>query len=365
MSERRRDEAMRCLLVGLGGMGQGLIRFLQQKPWFEPVGVVDVRQEALDAAQTALHLPDDALFQDLPRALSATAPDAAIINTPSGLHCEQSRAALEAGAQVLVAKPVTREFGRAVELVRLAEARGLTLSVGQQIRYNRHYIAAARFVRSGALGEPGAAWLLNSKPRPDVRNLVGETQPALLETTIHHLDSLLAVFPGRVPEWVMCDGFRPEWSPYEGPCMVNLLVRFSGGLHVVVHSGFSAQAPMYEFRIEGTKGTLRCRGLHMSNDLMSYEFAAALGQFEAVAVNKDVPLVNPWVRFLDAWHDYAGGGERPVGGEAVEEPPFSGRNNLPVMAMVCAAIESIETGGPIELVDNPRYRAAFGAGFAE
>jgi 1,5-anhydro-D-fructose reductase (1,5-anhydro-D-mannitol-forming) len=353
MSEGERRETMRCLLVGLGGMGQGLIRFLEQKPWFEPAGVVDVRPEAIDAGQAALHLPPEARFIDLDSALERTAADAAIINTPSGLHYEQSRAALEAGAHVLVAKPVTRSFAEAADLVRLAEQEGRTLGVGQQIRYNRHYTAVARFVRSGALGRPGAAWLMNSKPRPDVRNLGGETQPALLETAIHHLDSLLAVFSGHAPGWVMCDGFRPDWSPYDGPCMVNLLLRLRGGLHIFLHSGFSARAPMYEFRIEGTEGALRCRGLHMSNDLMRYEFANALGPFEDAPIDKDVPLVNPWVRFLDAWHDYVRGGE---------EPPFSGRNNLPVMATVCAAIESLETGRPVDIAGSPRYAAAFGNG---
>ncbi len=353
------EERTHCLLVGLGSMGRGLVRFLEQKPWFEPVGAVDLREEALAEAQTALHLSDEALFKDLDAALSATSPDAAIINTPSELHYEQSKAALKAGAHVLVAKPITNEFGQAVELVELAESAGRTLSVGQQVRYNRHYTAVRRFVESGALGDVEAAWLMNSKPRPEPANLATMDQPALYENACHHFDSLLAVFPGHVPEWISCDGFIPSWSPYAGPCMVNALIRFSGNLHVSYHGGFSSRAPMYEFRVEGAAGALRCRGLHMSNDLMSYEFAEALGHFEAAEIDKDVPLLNPWVLFLDAWHDYVLDGAEPSGPERVEGPPFSGRNNLKVMAMVCAAIESVETGGPVDIADNPRYRAAF------
>ena len=359
MGEHMSQEKAKSLLVGVGGMGRALIRFLEQKPWFEPVGVVDLREEALAEAQTALHLPDEALFKDLDAALSATSPDAAIINTPSELHYEQSKAALEAGAHVLVAKPITNDFEHAAELVELAAAEGLTLSVGQQVRYNRHYTAVRRFVESGALGDVEAAWLMNSKPRPEPANLATMDHPALYENACHHFDSLLAVLPGHVPEWISCDGFIPSWSPYTGPCMVNALIRFSGNLHVSYHGGFSSRAPMYEFRIEGTKGALRCRGLHMSNDLMSYEFAEALGQFETAEVDKDVPLINPWVLFLDAWHDYVLGGDEPSGPERVEGPAFSGRRNLTVLAMVCAAIESIEMGGPVEVADNPRYRAAF------
>jgi len=350
------EDTTRCLLVGLGGMGSGLIRFLRQKPWFEAAGLVDVRDEAMTEPQRELHLPDEALFNDLGQALEATAPDAVIINTPSELHFEQSKASLEAGAHVLVAKPITNDFARAVELVDLAAETGRTLSVGQQIRYNRHYLAVAKFIASGALGGIEAAWLMNSKPRPQPKNLAAMDQPAVYENACHHFDSFLAVFPGHVPEWIACDGFIPSWSPYAGPCMVNALIRFSGGVHVSYHGGFSARAPMYEFRLEGTAGALRCRGLHMSNDLMSYEFADALGHFEAVEIDKDVPVNNPWVRFLDAWHDDVLGGD--------DNAPFSGRNNLVVMAMVSAAIESVEAGRPVDIAGNPLYAAAFDIGGA-
>ena len=57
-----------------------------------------------------------------------------------------------------MAKPITNDFAQAVELVDLARAKGVTLSVGQQIRYNRHYAAVAEYVHSGALGSVEAAW---------------------------------------------------------------------------------------------------------------------------------------------------------------------------------------------------------------
>ena len=48
---------------------------------------------------------------------------------------------LEAGLHVLVAKPMTTRWEDAVALVAQARACGRTLSVAQQIRYNRHYLA--------------------------------------------------------------------------------------------------------------------------------------------------------------------------------------------------------------------------------
>ena len=55
---------------------------------------------------------------------------------------------------------------------------------------------------------------------------------------------------------------------------MNALIECAGGMHVLYHGGFSSQSDHYELRIEGTRGVLRCRGIHMSNDHMEYEFAA-------------------------------------------------------------------------------------------
>jgi len=133
--------------------------------------------------------------------------------------------------------------------------------------------------------------------------------------------------------------------------MVNALIRFSGNLHLAYHGGFSSQAPMYEFRLEGSQGALKCRGLHMSNDTMDYEVAPVLGQFAAQRIDGSVSPRDPWIVFLNIWHDYLRGGV---------EPPFSGRNNLKTFAMLSAAVESVETGKPAAIAGNPKYKAAFG-----
>ena len=344
------DKKLRCIVVGMGFISQYMLKFLNQKPWYETAAVMDVRDEALAKARESLSLPEGRTFKSLDAALARTEADVAIISTPSELHFEQTQAALKAGLHVLVAKPVTNNYEQAVELVELAKAQRVTLSVGQQLRYNRHYTALREFLATGKLGSVEAAWFMNSKPRPNAANLAQMAQPSLYENACHHFDSFLAVFGDPTPEWVMCDGFIPSWSPYIGPCMINALMRFSGNLHLSYHGGFSSRAPMYEFRIEGSQAALRCHGINMSNDTMSYEMAPALGQFEPAAVDTGVPLCDPWIPFFDQWHDYVCDGA---------EPPFSGRNNLKVFAMLSAAIESTQSCSPVEIAGNPRYAGAF------
>ena len=343
-------QGLRCLIVGMGAVSRGMLGVLKGKPWFGCAGVVDVSDVGLASGRELAGLSDAGLFKDLGRALAELTPDAVFVNTPSELHFGQVKQCLEAGCHVLAAKPITNDFARAVELVALARDRGVTLCVGQQIRYNRHFQAVAAYVKSGALGSVEAAWFMNSKPRPNVANLTAMLQPALYENACHHFDAFLAVFEGRDPEWISCDGFIPSWSKYAGPCMVNAIIRFGGNLHLSYHGGFSSQAPMYEFRLEGSRGALKCRGLHVSNDTMDYEVAPALGAFTAKRIDEQVPRCDPWIPFLDAWHACVRGGG---------EPPFSGRHNLKVFALLSAAIDSVNSGKPVEVRGNPAYAAAF------
>jgi predicted dehydrogenase len=330
-----------------------MARVLSGKTWYQTAAVVDVRDEALENAKSEFSLTDNQVFNDLGEALGKTDADAAVINTPSELHYEQSKVALENGLNVLVAKPFTNDYDQAVELVELARDEGLTISVGQQLRYNRHYLTVRRFLETGRLGQPELVFFLNSKPRHKAYNLANFDHPALLEMSCHHFDSLMAILPEQVPEWIGCDGFRPSWSAYSSPCMVNALIKFDAGLHVLYHGGFSSQASCYELRVEGTKGALRCRGIHMSHNYMEYEFAERGGKWEAVEIDDDVPTANPFETYIDVWHDYIMGGP---------EPPFSGRNNLKVFALLSAGIESVDGGKMVRVADNPRYANAFEGG---
>ena len=343
-------DPIRCLIVGMGGITNQMIPLLREKLWFSAAGAVDVRDAALARARASMALPADAVYKDLGHALETSGAEAVIINTPSELHYVQTKAAIAAGKHVLVAKPITNNYEQAVELVELAASRGVSLAVGQQLRYNRHYTAVKRFVEAGKLGAVEAVFFMNSKPRPKPANLARMDQPALYENACHHFDCFMAIFEDRVPEWISCDGFIPSWSPYAGPTMVNALIHFADGLHMLYHGGFASQGPMYEFRLEGSAGALNCHGLHMSNDTMSYQFAPPLGNFAPEAIDADIPACQPWAPFLDIWHDYLQGGQ---------EPPFSGRNNLKVFALLSAAIESVNTRQPVSVAGNPRYAGAF------
>ena len=346
-------EPIRGIIVGMGGVTREMLKTLGDARWFKLVGAVDVREEALAEARDQYGLASDSTTTNLEHALANTDATVVIVNTPSHLHFDQVAKVLRSGRHVLVAKPVTNDFDEAVALVELARANAVTLAVGQQMRYRRHYRAVAAYVASGALGTPQSVNFINAKPRPKALNLASMLQPALYEMSCHHFDCLMSVFPGAMPEWIVCDGFRPSWSPYAGPCMVNAAIRFSGNLHVLYQGGFSSQADSYEFRIEGTSGALRCRGVHMSKDPVTYENASPNGAWEPVDIEAAVPAGDAWVDLLNLWRDQVAG---------LVDPPFSGRRNLLPFALLSAGVDSVNSGLPVSLGPDSRFAIAFTEG---
>ncbi len=337
-------DKIRTMILGMGGISRTMLRALESKEWHELVAVVDVNEDALQRAATDYSLPAAALFTDLGSACRDSSANVVLINTPSELHYAQTKTALEAGLTPLVAKPLANRYAQSRDLANLAFEKRIKLCVGQQMRYRRHYLSVAEFVASGALGKVEQIYFLSAKPRHQARNLKGFLQPVLYEMTCHHLDTLFAILPDLAPEAVICDGFVPSWSPYGSDCMINGLLRFRGGVHMLYHAGYSTQSSCYELRLEGTRGALRCRGIHMSNDTMEYEFAERGAAFRPIDLDRGRSSSDPWSHFFDLWYDYLNGGE---------EPPFSGHNNLKILSVIDAAIESLERKAFVEIPNSP------------
>lgn len=333
--------------VGYGLMGRSLALSASAKEWIRPVGVVDRSVGSLERATGDLGLEPEQLYASLPKALAREQPDLVLINTPSELHCRQALQALEFGAHVFVAKPVVSTVSQANSLLATARLAKRKVVVGQQMRFNLHYRAVGAFVASGELGRISHIHLMNSKPRPEPKNLGEMPHPAMLEMACHHFDALLGIFPRMRPVSIQAWGYRPSWSPYRGHSMVDAVVELSGGVRLLYHSGFDARAPYYELRIEGERGVLRVRGEHMSAESFDYEFAPALGTFQSIDLESRVKAASAWSIFFDLWQAWLKGGK---------EPNFSLRGNMPVFALTQAGIESINRRRRIDLTTDARYK---------
>lgn len=78
---------------------------------------------------------------------------AVALATPAVTHYELAKAALEAGKDVLVEKPLAIEVKHGEELVKLAEAKGRILMVGHILRYHPAILKLQQLIQDGSLGK--------------------------------------------------------------------------------------------------------------------------------------------------------------------------------------------------------------------
>ena len=97
----------------------------------------------------------------------------AISNTlPTYLHKDLTIAALEAGKDVLLEKPMGLSVAECDDLIAAAERTGKVLMIGQTLRFWPEYMAIAEFIKSSALGKPLAASATRNLGPPALGRLV-------------------------------------------------------------------------------------------------------------------------------------------------------------------------------------------------
>jgi predicted dehydrogenase len=145
------SEVIRVAAVGAGYWGPNLIRNLSELPDAELRVICDEDEERL--RKIGRRYPGAALVTDLGVVLADEGIDAVILATPAGLHHEHGLAALRAGKDVLLEKPLAMSVADGKQLVEFAEREGRILMVGHTFIYNSAVQAIKRIVKSGEIGD--------------------------------------------------------------------------------------------------------------------------------------------------------------------------------------------------------------------
>ncbi|MFI5036904.1 MAG: GNAT family N-acetyltransferase [Solirubrobacterales bacterium] len=193
------------------------------------------------------------------------AADAAVVASPSSEHVSDARAAIELGVPVLVEKPLALDSARAAELDRLAQARGVMLSVAMSLREHAGVQALAELLAEDAVGRILRAsawcgsWLPGWRPASDYRH--GYSARAelgggvLLDVAVHELDYLLwLVGPARSVSALSCQVSDLETDVEDVALIVLELA--SGGVAEVAVDYFD-RSYTRGCRIVGSDGTLQ------------------------------------------------------------------------------------------------------------
>lgn len=138
---------MGVAVVGCGYWGKNLVRN------FHTLGALQIVCDATDAGrQTALSIAPTAQIVADPGDVLASDVSGVVIATPAETHYPLVKAALLAGKDVFVEKPLALTYEQGAELVKFAEQRQRILMVGHVLEYHPAIVQLLALTQTGQLG---------------------------------------------------------------------------------------------------------------------------------------------------------------------------------------------------------------------
>lgn len=135
--------------------------FIHAHPGFELTAIVERSKN--EARQ---RYPDIKVYRSVEELIADEELQLIIVNTPSYSHYEYAKAAIQAGKNVVIEKPMVVKTTEGEELLKLANEKGVQLSVYQNRRYDGDYRAVRDVLQQKLLGEVKEVEIRYDRYRP-------------------------------------------------------------------------------------------------------------------------------------------------------------------------------------------------------
>jgi UDP-2-acetamido-3-amino-2,3-dideoxy-glucuronate N-acetyltransferase len=190
-------QALDLALIGAGHWGKNLARV------FDTLGALGVVCEPNDVTRSAMarQFPRLRTTASFAQVLADAAITKVAIAAPTALHFELAEAALTAGKDVYLEKPMCLRLDHAETLVTLAERLGRTLMVGHLLQYHPHVVKLRELTAQGALGK----LLTVTSNRLNLGRFRTE-ENALWSFAPHDISVILSLLDDRLPDSLRCTG---------------------------------------------------------------------------------------------------------------------------------------------------------------
>ena len=330
---------MKVAVIGVGSMGKNHARVYSELPEADLVAVADADQKlvAATAGKHGAHA-----YTDYREMLEKEKPDAVSIVVPTAMHEEVGLAALEAGAHVLMEKPIAATVEEGQRLIEKARAVKKQLMVGHIVRFNPAMQALKQKLADGDLGRIFQVFCRRAGPFPARIRDVG----VVVDLAPHDVD-VMRFLIGADPLRVYAETERRIHTDHED--LVWGLLRFPDGVVGSLEINWLTPTKIREVLVLGERGLFRIDDL--TQDLYFYENAqvnadlwpalktlkgVSEGHMIRYAIQRYEPLKAELQAFLGAVKE-----DKPV--------PVSGEDGLEALRLALALVESGQKHQVIEV----------------
>lgn len=242
-SKRNQFRSMKIGVIGAGAWGKNLVRTLAE------LGALHAVADAVpqNRENAALVAPEAVLFDDY-RPLLSSGVQAVVIATPAHTHFAIAIAALDAGLDVFVEKPLTLDAEEAEKLCNYAEEKQRILMVGHLLLYKPAVEFIRNYLRDGHLGK---VYTLHQE-----RMKLGKARAvenALWSLGVHDVAALLYVV-GEAPVESMFSGHVALNEGIEDDTYLHMT--FANGCKAHLHNSWLWPEDRRGLRVIGERGML-------------------------------------------------------------------------------------------------------------
>jgi len=287
LAEARGSDEIRVGVIGCGGRGSGAANdCVSSSPGVKIVALADAFEDRLRGLKGKFKVPDDRCFVGLDaykKVLALDEVNLVILATPPGFRPIQFAAAIAAGKNVFMEKPVAvcpAGVKMVIEAAARADEKKLAVVAGTQRRHEARYVETMKRIHDGAIGDivsaqcywnQGALWVRDRKPGEgdvewQIRNWLYFTWLSgdhITEQHVHNIDVINWAFDA-IPEGVHGLGGRQyRTGERHGNIFDHFGVEFFYPNDVRTISmcrQIAGTANRVSERVVGTKGTSNCAG---------------------------------------------------------------------------------------------------------
>lgn len=329
---------LRVCVIGLGHIGNLHADIYQGDPLCELVGVCDIREDRARAAGQRLGVP---FFLSAPEMLEALKPDVCSVATGgfeySSDHAEPTIQALRAGANVLCEKPISNQLAAAEEMVRVARENGRLFALD----FNHRFTPAARIATQWMREDRISSLLF-------VNMALWIGRPEALESPYYHLKALnphsvdmIRHFGGDI-EAVQCFAMKAPGRNIWSTASINMRLKCGAVGHLTSSYDIGRGHPMERCEVAGVKGRMVLEDMWRNVTLYPAD--------TLVKMQYTNPVFGGYRDFSDTFRERLHCFLKQVSeGVSPEEVDGSGADGLAAQRVIHAAIQSLDTGGVVEV----------------
>lgn len=277
---------MQLVKVGLCAFGMsGKVfhaPFLKEHPGFFMSAVVERSKE-----ESKNKYPEATIYRSVEDMLKSSDVEVVVVNTPVQTHFEYAKMALEAGKHVIVEKPFTVDVSEAEQLVKLADEKGLFISVYQNRRFDRDFLQVKKILQDKVLGDIKEVEIRFDRFRTEPSGKQHKENPnqtgsgSLHDLGAHLVDQAVQLF--GFPEKLFADVFSMKGSEFANDYF-EILLYYKNNMRLRLKSSVFSKEAHYAYMIHGSKGSF----LQERTDNQEAELVA--GSIPAYGETWTVPL---------------------------------------------------------------------------